>query len=1244
MLTYFLSFYCLLISFVYSGNSVQLSKFKKNSLEKFDIEKVSSYISKSIKKLEETQLNSKEIQLTLNSLPKKSPEYGLHEKLELLLAKFEKTFNNFKSNLSASANITQNYYEKYSSVRISPRINYCCNLKANILEDNDIYTIPISFANTCDLYTVDLSKAIPNPGRNLTSVFRQNSLHFPNGTIRWQYFIGANGVQNEYPSFNPESRAICRSDEQRHIREYMSSTITSKNIVVIVIDSGSMTEKQFELGKSAVKYFIQVLGRGDLISVFNISDRVDFVNTRNSSDLYGLSENYRNYLLDSINKLQLTNRHSNHTLGLETAFNVIKNAMDSKDLPLSEYNLKIIYLSSGTVNGNKEETVRVVKEKNSQLNFTVVINTYVLAHENKVITFEHKFMKEIAGQTGHSKIIKNANEVKHTFDELKAIDFREEYVLHWPKYDKYSKGVIIALSKNVNVDTSSLGVVGMDIDFAALFEDFFSFQSDLTYAFLMNLKGETIIHPKLGKPSELQRPTVVVKIDELEESSQFPKTLKAILRSEMGSKSFEEVERTNSKDKIYKVKYVWKKLSIRIERSPLILVLKSRTNTKYEPKIFDSSQFDSNQISRIRYYRLDSTTSVPKCYNFKQLATNVTSTLFLAPKAFVKSYKHLKYEEADEKIASLLLFLNQKPKMNLQSKSLHKEIRGFAKALSTIGEIFSKSLKRGWNKRVVRKMIAASNGVMFTFPGTLIDKSFDPTQSQWFRGAIKQDGGLSFTSPYLDVGGAGYIITLSRALSSSIYRKDVVSAMDLTADHLYNILLKGYSTCHKSDYRCFLVNSEGYIVAHRNLVMGGDKILGENIHINHKETHIARHLLYKLHILQKRICNDYIHQTVQYSYAFNESLNKTFYGSNGCMEYKITPVKDTNLFLIVSKTDKSCQAQAFCYCNQRKQERKCITCFQENMSVGDECKCPCECPLKMDYRTNQVIKSFRNYPSCEAPYSIQKSIDAKKFGKLRPCIRVNCGDFKKEIDCMGIMDCVWCNRQKDGKSLTNPYCTRQQVCFAGILGGDTPYHNNVDTDYTTIKPIETTPIGPIAGGIMGLLLAFALIVYCVRHQSNRHEMQYISTCSDPQQSLRMSHIEQDLDDLEDSGNHYSAHTNTMLIIDEGGTAANISPYKMNPNYKRPNNQSQNSDHGYSTMTPLSHDDAASFTNASTRNDVISRRSRRPPPKFSGSKAGCIPPPPRRKDSADKAKADEYTRLSANSLVTQATVHNSGCVA
>ena len=58
----------------------------------------------------------------------------------------------------------------------------------------------------------------------------------------------------------------------------------------------------------------------------------------------------------------------------------------------------------------------------------------------------------------------------------------------------------------------------------------------------------------------------------------------------------------------------------------------------------------------------------------------------------------------------------------------------------------------------------------------------------------------------------------------------------------------------------------------------------------------------------------------------------------------------------------------------------------------------------------------------------------------------------------------------------------------------------------------------------------------------------------------------------------------QIIISSDGhivsaaAAATISPYRMNPGYRRPNgNPGESSDHGYSTMTP--HDDSENLTYA-----------------------------------------------------------------
>jgi len=51
--------------------------------------------------------------------------------------------------------------------------------------------------------------------------------------------------------------------------------------------------------------------------------------------------------------------------------------------------------------------------------------------------------------------------------------------------------------------------------------------------------------------------------------------------------------------------------------------------------------------------------------------------------------------------------------------------------------------------------------------------------------------------------------------------------------------------------------------------------------------------------------------------------------------------------------------------------------------------------------------------------------------------------------------------------------------------------------------VKTTPVGPVAGGIMGCFLVLALGVYCYRHHIHRNSHQYITNL--PENPNRMSH-------------------------------------------------------------------------------------------------------------------------------------------
>lgn len=59
---------------------------------------------------------------------------------------------------------------------------------------------------------------------------------------------------------------------------------------------------------------------------------------------------------------------------------------------------------------------------------------------------------------------------------------------------------------------------------------------------------------------------------------------------------------------------------------------------------------------------------------------------------------------------------------------------------------------------------AASSGVAIMYPGTLLDRSFDPRSQSWYLSALSNPGRVVVSPPYLDPGGAGYIITASHTV------------------------------------------------------------------------------------------------------------------------------------------------------------------------------------------------------------------------------------------------------------------------------------------------------------------------------------------------------------------------------------------------------------------------------------------------------------------------------------------------
>ena len=173
-------------------------------------------------------------------------------------------------------------------------------------------------------------------------------------------------------------------------------------------------------------------------------------------------------------------------------------------------------------------------------------------------------------------------------------------------------------------------------------------------------------------------------------------------------------------------------------------------------------------------------------------------------------------------------------------------------------------------------------------------------------------------------------------------------------------------------------------------------------------------------------------------------------------------------------------------------------------------------------------------------------------------------------DCLGLLGCEWCQLERNGETpLKKPYCNYQSRCFGGILGAKTPYADEIpDMAYAheDYVPMGTAPVGLVAYGIMTCFIMLALSVYCYRYHSARNGPHYITSIAD---NLNHSHFDNEYDESEPQEEIMPAIApSNAVVLASFENVAQISPYRINPAYRRPGGDS---DHGYSTMTP--HEDS-----------------------------------------------------------------------
>ena len=509
-------------------------------------------------------------------------------------------------------------------------------------------------------------------------------------------------------------------------------------------------------------------------------------------------------------------------------------------------------------------------------------------------------------------------------------------VIHRPHVDRLAGGMVVSIAQVAAIKDFVIGVVGLDLKVEELLEDvMYSSYSEYTRIFLIDERGTALAHPFL-QPSNSWTAPEFPHIKTLEVTDGFDAALHRIRSFPSGT----HVTPSN-------LSYTWEQ----VEATNYIVVVVSLPSAPGAQTILDSVP-DPAQGWEIQYHDLIPTGKSKLCKHMREVASMETAALYLSPTAFSSPFDHINGENIPLRTQSFMAFLTD-PTRLIANPGLKAGVKEDVTLLSHIVKHWKDlAYSSPLNNYIVRRRIFSPRGVEILYPGAALEEGTDPSKQLWFLKAVKSPNQVVVSPPRLDPGGAGFIITISKALratnsSGKDYLIGVVAA-DYTLGYFYKVLNDTIPDgfCSQSNSRCFLLDDRGNILAHPALARDVIKYLNfpsESQHFTHMETFIATDLLQNREYIMKKVCRSQSSGKLQRYFQLDPEFSGVVSNSRSsdpCTKYKLSRVPGTNLFL--GLVYQSCNSSAFCWCSTL--DRTCLDC--QSWEQG-ECECPCECEAKV---------------------------------------------------------------------------------------------------------------------------------------------------------------------------------------------------------------------------------------------------------------------------------------------------------
>ncbi|XP_077499250.1 LOW QUALITY PROTEIN: VWFA and cache domain-containing protein 1 [Amblyomma americanum] len=1163
-----------------------------------------------LRKISNEELGVTAMQGIYDELPFTTDNFDAAKQLDEMADKLHKKLTSYVALLNRSSDVVEELY-RFRQRFALPAVNPCCLMDPSVLMMDNHFGTEITNSTTCDTAPLSLPKGVFSPGPNLTDVFRKNLESRP--SIKWQYFVSAAGIHTEYPAYSTVRKWSCRHvDDLRHRDIYLATVQPYTKHVVIVIDHGnSLSPKQLVTAKAVAKYVLSTLSHHDRVGLIGLSGKPKFPQSDKclSKEMAYATYETKYHFGRFIDSLQKAPNSTNHRVGFSKAFEMIQKSLRPSKNNSKQAEALIVYVSRGLLSSiaDARPVLETIASGHRTSGHRVVINTYAVIDDGKPIMYETSFLRDIAELNfvkynvpgvpspelrGAMVAINSTENLSFTMGQFySALSFhRHPTSLHFslPWWDSVSKDLVISISKAVVHHGLLLGVAGIDISVSDMAEDIVYFsRSPDTYSFLVEKSGVAVVHPSLSKPSSVSEQPMHTDILHLENRPGFHALRQDLLNGSSGEnkltlasvvespdRATNLVEAEPAEEQLSEVVYRW----TRVAGTPYIIAIVSLKPSRQQPVLRGTAAGDAPG-GEFYYHRLDLVAPPQLCRHMKQLSTLAGSTLFLSAACFLSPFEYLSQEETKSRVQGYMAYLIDTT-MLIANPGLKPDVRDEVLAIARITPEWKRTFESSeFTKHVVRRWPATSCGAMVAYPGTVLERSYDPTEREWYTRALEHPGKVVLTAPYLDMGGAGYIVTLSHtiyqakpdALHSPSDAVVAVIGMDLTLGYFYKLLTVNMEVCEQDKIACFIVDDSGYLIAHPSLMEPTLKSAGlEQQHITRKEPLVVSDIANHKGFMKKKECNHYGDWTVQRFYKLNTSLEGILTNSvhgEHCAKYQITAIPGTNAFLgIVNHTCDT--VRAFCPCSMV--DRLCLNCHRMEQR---DCECPCECPLQMNLCTGDLAHNedrSSNCPRFARPPQLPK-LESYHFDSLQQCFNSECSARMSEKDCSGVLGCEWCSVDMDGETaLKTPFCHEQPKCFGGVLGARTPYADEIIGALGDDFPyIRSTPLGPVAGGMIGAFCLVAFLVYCYKNRVTRSSSSHYAL-SYPSAPLQGGQVFHDIDDSDFHASPSPVGPHNLSLA--GCTYDNrvvVSPYRVNTAYRRP--PGGDSDHGYSTMTP--HEDS-----------------------------------------------------------------------